>query len=59
MALERCKTLMEDSLDRKYIVAETRLRMGDVDGALAEISSASFRDSYDRFACKKCGELGG
>ena len=59
MALERCKTLMEDSLDRKYIVAETRLRMGDVDGALAEISSASFRDSYDRFACKKCVELGG
>ena len=59
MALERCKTLMEDSLDRKYIVAETRLRMGDVDGALAEISSASFRDSYDCFACKKCVELGG
>ena len=32
--------------------------MGDVDGALAEISSASFRDSYDEFASKKCIELG-
>ena len=38
-AIERCKTLLEDSLDRKYIVAETRWRMADIDGALAEISS--------------------
>ena len=58
LAIERCKTLLEDSLDRKYIIAETRWRMGDVDGALTEISSASFRDSYDEFSCKKCIELG-
>jgi len=57
-AIKQCETLLEDSLDRKYIVAETRWRMGDVDGALAEISSASFRDSYDEFASKKCIELG-
>ena len=57
-AIERCKTLLEDSLDRKYIVAETRWRMADVDGALAEISSASCRDSYDELACKKCVDLG-
>ena len=57
-AIERCKTLLDDSLDRKYIVAETRWRMADVDGALAEISSASCRDSYDELACKKCVDLG-
>ena len=57
-AIKQCETLLEDSLDRKYIVSETRWRMGDVDGALAEISSASFRDSYDEFASKKCIELG-
>jgi len=57
-ALERCRELLEDSIDRQYITAEARWRMGDVDGALAEISSASFRDSYDAFACKKCVELG-
>jgi len=32
--------------------------MADVDGALAEISSASCRDSYDELACKKCVDLG-
>ena len=58
-ALEQCKDLLEDSLDRQYIVAEARWRMGDIDGALAEISSSSFRDSYDAFACKKCVALGG
>lgn len=57
-AIEQCKSLLEESLDRKYIIAETRWRMGDVDGALAEISSASFRDSYDKLSCKKCIELG-
>lgn len=58
-ALEQCTKLLDDSLDRQYIVAETRWRMGDIDGALAEISSSSFRDSYDAFACKKCVALGG
>ena len=57
-AIEQCKSLLEESLDRKYLIAETRWRMGDVDGALAEISSASFRDSYDKLSCKKCVELG-